>query len=157
MADPAEASYLASRLGFTIPDLELNRAGQISMAQRGTAYWSGAGYLLLVLAGIAFGVALFRAKVSVVTRVILSVIFVPGLGLVLWIFGSKVVGAVHPRVVSVDGLIDFRGNSRGPPSLLVGEVRVGAPDHAREVLVKGRRYRLYYLAHSLQFLSIEPL
>jgi hypothetical protein len=157
MGDPSELGYLTSKLGFSLAELELNRAGQLSSEQNWTALRSGVSSFGMMLAAVGVLLVILGFRSSGMLRVVWYVFLIPGSGVVFYFFCLMFLGAVQRRVVTAEGTVDFRGGSRGPPSLLIGKASVSAPPNASEVLTSSRRYRLYYLAKIDQFLSIEPL
>jgi hypothetical protein len=153
---------VALQLGFTVQELAFNRAGQLSTRQ----FWDsvraaslGAGFVLAVLAAIA--VVVFVVRPSGLwpkgLLVLISLLLGAGLLLALYVGGQWVLAAVERKVLVAEGSVSFAGSGRGPPAMVIGQARVPAPAGARSVLTKGGSYRVFYLAHSQAFLSVEPL
>lgn len=154
---PEEWSSIARSLGFTLDELALNRAGQISSHQA----WENVRMALfpvglaLVFLGMLL-VFVFLVKPAGVGRLLYAV---PIVGLVVmvglaWYFA---VAAWQHRVLVAQGPLHFQ-KGRGGPSIVVDRIWVqDSPHAAPSTLMEGNAYRLYYVARSRRFLSIEPL
>lgn len=154
----ASVEQIASRLGFTMQELALNRAGQISERQSWQAIRTAVTYGGVMLAMVvAVLLVTFVIKPDRAVRIVYYFTLFPGSLVVLYIAGVWIRGAVERKVLVCEGSLAFEGSGRGPPSMVIGRARVTAPPHAVDILAKGARYRIFYLAHSRTFLSIEPM
>jgi hypothetical protein len=153
----SSVEQIALSLGFTIQELSLNRAGQISARQSWEnvrlAAW-GAGMILAVI--VAILVLVFLIKPTGILRLVYCFFLIPGFLVVSYIGFVWIRGAIEQRVLVAEGSLSFHGAGRGPPTMVIGQARVPAPPHANAVLTENTPYRVYYLAHSRIFLSIEP-
>jgi hypothetical protein len=152
MADPSELTYLSSKLGFTLAELELNRVGQLSSQQSWTALRAAMLSLGITFVIVGMALAILAGKPSALVR---WIVVIPVVGLTLAWSGVSFVGSIQRTVVSADGPLALR-TFRGSRQLIVGNASVEAPAEAG-ALVVGRRYRIHYLGRTDTFLSIEPL
>jgi len=157
MSDHTSLAHLASRLGFSIAELELNRATQLSPEQGWLAFQCAVESLGMMLGAAGSLLVVLAARVPGVLRALLCVFLIPACVAVLLLSHAAFAGAVERRVATAEGLAQLRRASRRPTRLIVGGASVPSPPNAKEVLTSPRGYRLYYLAGANEFLSIEPL
>ncbi len=158
-AVPISMEHIARSCGFTLEDLALNRAGKVSPHQlsNGYAEAAGIGGAFLVTLGVAMVVAFFgkAGYGRAIGVVVCAVAAITGAA----IFWKAMVGACKHKVASVEGSFELTRPGSNMRSGVVGTYQwsfsseTGVP----AVLVRGARYRVFYLAGSNHFLSIEPL
>jgi hypothetical protein len=117
--------------------LELNRVGELSVAQNWAALRSGATTLGMTFLAIGCLLVIFGVKTSTLLRVVWSAFLIPGCGILFYFGGSQFLGSVQRRILTAEGSPEFRGGSRGPPSLVIGRASVAAPMNAKEALSAG--------------------
>ena len=155
MSDPLEK--IAEVLEFTLDELAMNRAGQISSHQLWGIVKSAVvqgGIALLYLSGV---VAMLSGALDLhgFRRVAFYTLGLGGLVLMIPVAFRNVAAAVTRRVVVHEGQIDLHGTGRVIVAI-VGANRLPISTDALKVLTSGERYRIYSLAYSDEFLSIEP-
>lgn len=144
-------------LEFTADDLALNRAGQLSPHQladltRGAV---GAGALFAMVLGVALMV-LFGVRPRRWARLFYAVMFATNVtifGVFAW---NHIAARVDRRVVVVQGPIEIAGGMRQSSVLVVAGQSYSISVEAGQALRRGDEYRVYGLAHSSTFLSLEP-
>lgn len=155
MSAPLQA--IASALEFSIDDLALNRTGRLSPEQswQSVRLALGSVGLLLALAGaFLFTMVAIKPKgAAKLGTVACGVCALAVFGAFTW---GYLAGAVARRVEMREGPLDLFGAGRGGMNAVVDRTWVPISTRALEVLTKGERVRVYFLAHSKQFLSIEP-
>ncbi len=156
-AQSSQLEDIARTLGFTLDELALNRTGQISARQSWEnvrlAAW-GMGLIVAVI--VAILVLVFIIKPTGILRLVNCLFLIPGFLVVSYIGCVWIRGVIERRVLVTEGSLSFHGAGRGPPTMVIGQARVPAPPHANAVLTENTPYRVFYLAHSRIFLSIEP-
>lgn len=156
---PPSTKEIGAALGFSLEELDLNRSGGVSSRQLwhhcfSQAAW--ASFLMLAVAAIAIGLAANWKTISAPMRVVTPVLC----AIVMIIAGSIIRDAaanvVTRKVSAAEGPLQFEAQGRGS-RMVVGSFKGGSPIGAYKVLTVGATYRVYYLAHSSDFLSIEPV
>jgi len=150
----------AKRVGFTLEDLALNRVGKVAPHQLSESYPQAAGLAGVVLVMLGFVLVLSFIGKAGVGRILWILAFAAA-GIVVAVLSWKTIaGAWKRNVASSEGnlvLTHSPGSAR--QIVVVGSynwhIDPGRPVPA--VLVPGARYRVYYLAGSDMFLSIEPV
>jgi hypothetical protein len=148
---------IAAVLEFSMDDLAMNRVGKLSSHQvwlaTKTAVVQG-GFAVLLLGGaiiLVFGVGLTGIR-----RVAFYALALLALASDLPFASLFVAAAVAKRVVVQEGPLDLHGTGRGTVAV-VGSQHVLISWTATKVLKSGEYYRIYSLAYSNTFLSIEPV
>jgi len=147
---------IAATLGFTLEELELNRAGRVSPHQSWDAIQQALtmGGLAVVAAGVMLCLV-FIVRPTGWARLY----YVLGFGslALVSVFGWRaIVGAVERTVLVAEGPLNLHGTGRGTAAA-IGRASVPVRYQAAFVLTTGATYRLYYLARADKFLSIEPV
>jgi hypothetical protein len=153
----SSAQPIASALGFSLEELALNRAGHVSWRQLAYLF----GWTLFDLFFTLFCVAILALVVAGKPRKLwMSVMYAvlsTGAGAIVGFLGWRSAADLFTRTVVVaEGPLRFQAGGRRA-QMLIGAFRGSAPLHATTVLAEGAEYRLYYLARSGTFLSIEPV
>jgi hypothetical protein len=154
---PATTEPIARELGFTLEELDLNRAGALSSDQAWDAMRQALMFSVLTvfMLGLVFAVRALRLRNTLVRVLAVGASCVGFVGLSVFTW-QVVLAAVERKVESTEGPLSFPGGGRGL-SVAVNRRRVGVPVGAVRVLQVGERYRVYTLAHTDRFLSIEPV
>ncbi len=148
------------RVGFTLEDLALNRVGKVSPHQLSESYVQAAAFAgaALVMLGLVL-IYSFIGKVGV-GRIIWIVVFSAACITFAVLTGMTIAAAWKGTVANSEGNIELT-NSPGSARRIVV---VGSYNWTFDrgtavptVLVPGARYRVFYLAGSDKFLSIEPV
>ena len=153
----SDISRIASTLGFTMAELSLNRVGKLSSHQSWMAIedaLTASGVTLAVLGGAM--AMIFMVRPRGIVRSIgggLALIGFAMLGVVAW---KASVGAVRGIALNSEGVLCLGSNGRGTFAT-IGRVSVPIMWEAANVLIPGKRYRVYYLSDANSFLSIEPI
>jgi hypothetical protein len=153
-----ELNRIAATLGFTLEDLALNRAGQLSPHQSWDASKQAliaSAIGLLFLAGIAAVIAV-GAKSGGRVRFLYYVVCPLVVVIVAYVCSTSIGAAIKRTVLHSEGTLKMNGTGKGMVAK-VGHARVLIPTDALNVLKNGDRYRIFYLGVSESFLSIEPL
>ena len=148
---------IAAVLEFSMDDLAMNRVGKLSPHQvwlaTKTAVVQGGFAVLLVGGAIAL---VFGVGLTGIRRVAFYALALLALASDLPFASLFVAAAVAKRVMVREGPLDLHGTGRGTVAV-VGSQHVLISWTATKVLKSGERYRIYSLAYSHRFLSIEPL
>jgi hypothetical protein len=148
---------ITSTLGFTLEDLVLNRAGKLSSHQVSESVKVALTFCGIAMMAVGAVLAvLFLVRPTGVLRVLYGTLSLGAAVLATAFAWREVAGAATRRVLTDEGSIDLHGTGRGMVAV-VGRSRVGISTDALKVITKGDRYRIYYLARSDRFLSIEPI
>jgi hypothetical protein len=144
-------------LEFTADDLARNRAGQLSPHQLADATRAaiGTGSTFVMALGLALmlGFGLRPLRLAYLFYMVMSL---AALTIVGAFAATHVAARVDPRVVMVQGPINLMGGRRSW-GLVVGRQHFLIPEQGGRALRRGDEYRVYSLAHSSTFLSLEPL
>ena len=109
----SSVEQIALGLGFTIQELSLNRAGQISARQSWEsvrlAAW-GAGIIVAVI--VAILVLVFLIKPTGILRLVYCFFLIPGFLVVSYIGFVWIRGAIEQRVLVAEGSLSFHGAGR---------------------------------------------
>ena len=157
----------ASALGFTLEELALNRAGQLSEGQLHSALWSAIGCTVAALVLAAPSLCLLFVKPSPnVSRFLVGLSLVLGILLFWWKSVPFFRDFVDPQVASVEGPIDFRGGDVGGLGKRWIYFTIGGKSFAfscpkellhGDLLTQGAIYRGYYSPYSDTSFSLERL
>jgi hypothetical protein len=157
MVSAARVEQIASVLEFTLDELAMNRVGKLSSHQvwlaTKTAVVQG-GFAVLLLGGAI--VLVFGVGLTGIRRVAFYALALLALASDLPFASLFVAAAVAKRVVVPEGPLDLHGTGRGTVAV-VGSQPVLISWTATKVLKSGEHYRIYSLAYSNTFLSIEPV
>jgi hypothetical protein len=153
---PAELGDLVSRLGFTMEELNLNRAGELSASQTWSLLRTASVGIGMMLLSLGLVLMAWPGKATTGSRVY-YVLLVIALGGTFCFGGWQFVASMRRRVSTADGLAEVKTGARSSLRLVVGKADVDAPVGAKDTLLPGKTYRMYYLATLARFLSIEPL
>jgi hypothetical protein len=146
-------------LGFSIDELALNRARVASSRQLWHVTSTALAGALITVSMTAFIVTLCALNWKTMPPALSVMPVVCSVG---GLFASGVLirdtlaNVVTREVSAAEGPLAFEAMGRGT-AIVVGAFRGRAPERAMRVLTVGKAYRVYYLAHSDDFLSIEPI
>jgi hypothetical protein len=138
MTTPAQLFQVAATLQFTLQELALNRAGQLSPQQTCDATKCAlfAGALgLVVLGGLLM--AVFVVRPARLVRVIVYTVGPLSLALLAFLCWGAIDGAIQRRVIAAEGALDLRSNGRGT-EVAIGKSHVPISHKAFSVLTKTR-------------------
>lgn len=155
MSMPVE--QIAAQLGFTLEELALNRAGELSSHQSWQSVKAAITMSLFALMALGIvAVVVFIVKPTGFMRVMMLVLSLGATAFCAMFAWRTVAAAVSHKVLVAEGLVEFRSGSRQSTIVVVGAFR-STVDNAHKALTPGEPYRVYYLDHSGDLLSIEPL
>jgi hypothetical protein len=153
---PLPTRQMMSTLGYSLDELALNRAGQVSSDQLAGSLKAAAVSVPLTLFAIStFLFIVFYARATGWHRALLitmSILSATVVGVLAYI---QVADLITRKVATVEGPIEFTNVGKSPGIAIGHKLFETLP--CRDVLVRGGNYRVYYLAHSNTFLSLEPL
>lgn len=148
---------IASALGFTLDELSLNRVGELSSGQAWHATRQALTFAGLTIFMLVLVIALIALRLpNILVRVLAvgaSCAGLVGMSVFTW---HVVHAAIARQVETNQGALSIPGGGRGLTVMINGQ-RVGVPVAAAGVLQVGDTYRVYTLAHSHAFLSMEPV
>lgn len=163
-AQNALLDILASANKFTLDDLNLNRNGEMTSAQRMRALPNMFFGLLFGLFPLGFGIMLFTSEqdlTSLIFPLIILLIFALFAGF-MFVNGLLDLLSQSPLVTEGVGHKEKR-TSRSKRSrktiyyYVIDGTRFQVGQDAYQALVDGERYRVYALPRSKRLLTIEPL
>lgn len=163
--DPASVLLraLAGANRFSQSDLKLNREGVLAAKQEGRLLVRAVLSMVVLLAGAALLVSMslqISYLTSRVTFLLLLIIAVVLMLRVTWSGAMTVADLWNGKVASVDGPVtrDMRHSRYGRSYYYVIDThRFQVSEAAYHALIEGNSYRVYYVLHSQQLVSIEPL
>lgn len=164
MTPSIDMQAVAISLGFTLEQLEANRAGRVTSDQLMALASDLVIAVLLVVAVI--GLALASRKLgggwTLKQWIIIAVVGLVGLGIAGLMGLAPLRDLLSGAPAVAEGMLDeIRSETRGKgqaPVLIIGDVEIaarGEPKLVREQVPLGK-YRAYYLPHTRRLLSLEP-
>jgi hypothetical protein len=148
---------IAQALGFTLNELASNRLGRLSVDQswRCTQMALAAAGFLIAIVGLLLATR-YVVRPSGGVRVIFIVYGLAAFVVATFLFWRTSRAAFAKRVISQTGVLSFERSGKGL-AIKVGATGFNVPRAGETVLTRGDVYRVYYLAHTETFLSIEKL
>ena len=157
LSTPLPVDSMATQLGYTLDELALNRSCVVSRAQARASVEAAVPMVVLALATLGIlAVVSVLVKPAGVRRIWFGLLSFGGVAVGLSLAWSTVYAAIERRVLVAEGQLAFTSGYRQSVSVIVGDFR-GPVHNAHSAFLAGARYRVYYLAHSGDFLSAEPL
>jgi hypothetical protein len=153
---PLPTQQMMDVLHFSLDDLTSNRSGQLSSRQ----LWSLVGETTMATSFAVFAVGLFAYAALVMRSTSWERFawYFGSIGCIAfggWLAANQLADLVTRRVSVAEGTLGFTNVGRGA-GIVVGGHSLPTPP-CSNVLGGGGKYRVYYLAHSSTFLSIERL
>ena len=156
---PPSVTEMGAVLGFSVEELDLNRSGVVSSRQLWHLCFTeaaGTSFVVLTAAAIAILCVAKWKTTSAPMKIMPALYCVFAAIFGGWAARDIVTNVVTRKVSAAEGPLQFEANGRGA-RMIVGSFKGGAPVGAYKVLTEGATYRVYYMAHSDDFLSIEPI